>query len=415
MQHVLLGAGGGTPGPFRRRRARERMEALIKEYGLELDLRAAMGSVSAGARQEASALRMLYRDSRICVFDEAFAEMTPQEADRLMQCMRRLADKQKTVLFTTRKPSEALRADRCTVLREGITVAEVDAAETDEGELYRLMTGSERSLLPEKKEIAPGNVALEVRDLTVRRKRHRGYAVKHVSLEVRSGEIVCVTGTRGNGLTILASALAGVTGAHSGRIRLIGENITNHTALERAADGVGYLPWRDQGLALPLSIRENLMIKRTRDPAVQDSGWIRLRRTEEMADQWLDDHGFSLDWASDTPARFLTRGERQCTVLSREIARGCSVLLAVMPTAGLNERERADVLGMILGLREKRRAVLLFTTDAEEAAALGDRMLVMRGGEIVAEFHPDNASAREMGYYMTGDRRQGREDYFDEE
>ena len=416
MEHVMLGSGHGTAGPLRRKKAIEKMERLAAEYGLELDLHARMGSVSAGARQEASVLRMLYRDSDICLFDEASAEMTPQEADRLFGCMRRLADGGRTVLFTTRKPGEALRADVCTVLRDGKTVADVTVTETtDEAALYRLMTGLDAPLIPKKKEIAPGNVVLEVRDASVCRRHHRGYAVKRVSLEVRAGEIVCVAGSRGNGLTILASALAGAAPLDEGRIRLIGENITAHSALERAREGVGYLPWRDQGLALPLSVRDNLIMKRTNDPAVQDSGWIRKRRTDDLADQWLDDQDYPAVWDGDTPVRYMTRGQRACAVLSREIDRGCRVLLAVLPTAGLNERERADVLGRILALRESRRAVLLFTTDAEEAMALGDRMLVMRGGEIVAEFHPGNAAARELGLYMTGDRRQGGEDFFDEE
>ena len=416
MQHILLGAGRGVPGPMRRKKARRRIEALMEQYDLTVDLKARIGAVSAGMREEASVLRVLYRDSDIVVFDEPAADLTPQEADRMFRCMRKMAAAGKAVLFTTRKPEEAMSAaDDCTVLRDGMLMKAVPVPETDAEALYRLMTGQDRQPLPEKKEIAAGSVVLEVRDASVRRGKRRGQPVKSVSLEARAGEILCVAGQRGSGLTTLADALAGVIPLSGGRIRLNGENITVLDALERAEEGVGYLPWRDHGLAAGLSMTENMMMKRTGDPAVQDSGWIRGRNARALTWQWLDHYRLSdADGPASSP-RCMSRGQRQRAVLGREMDRGTQVLLATLPLTGLNETERRDMISLLMAVRESRRAVILFTTDAEEAMALGDRIVVLRGGEIVGEFHPEAASAREVGLYMTGDRRQGMEDYFDEE
>lgn len=414
LQHILLGAGRGMPGPLRRKRARQHLQALMEAYGLEVDLKARMGAVSAGMREEASVLRMLYRDSDIMLFDEPAADLTPQEANRLFRCMRKMAEAGKTVLFTTRKPEEAIAAaDACTVLREGTIVGVCAVSETDEKQLYCMMTGMEWQPLPAKKEIAPGSVVLEVRDASAGTRRSR--PVKSVSLEARAGEILCVAGQRGSGLTTLADALAGVIPLSGGRIRLHGENITALDAQERAEEGIGYLPWRDHGLAAGLSMTENMMMKRTGDPAVQDSGWLRRRNAQALTWQWLE--RYRLTDADDTgsPARAMSRGQRQRAVLGREMDRGTEVLLATLPLVGLNEQERRDIIGLLLAVRESRRAVVLLTTDAEEAMALGDRILVLRGGEIVGEFHPESASVQELGLYMTGDRRQGMEDYFDEE
>ena len=177
----------------------------------------------------------------------------------------------------------------------------------------------------------------------------------------------------------------------------------------------GTLTWRDHGLAAGLSMTENMMMKRTGDPAVQDSGWIRGRNARALTWQWLDHYRLSdADGPASSP-RCMSRGQRQRAVLGREMDRGTQVLLATLPLTGLNETERRDMISLLMAVRESRRAVILFTTDAEEAMALGDRIVVLRGGEIVGEFHPEAASAREVGLYMTGDRRQGMEDYFDEE
>ena len=416
LDYLLMGKNGPLAGLHARAAARQRLGALAEEYGLALDLRARMGALPPGDRIGAALLRSLLRGCGIFLFDEATQELTPQQADTLHQWMRQLAREGRTVLFSTRSPEEALAAaDRCTVLRQGRTEAVLPTAEADGALLRRLMLGRDGPWAPRKKEIAVGSVVLEVRRGTVGGRKRRDTAVRNVSLEARAGEILCITAQKGNGLTALADGLAGVRPLRAGRILLRRKNITAFSALERAEAGVGYLPGRDRGLALSCSMAENLMMKRSRDPLVQDSGWIRRRGVEQLTDRFFALPGMGDLPDPSVPAREMSRGQRKRMALAREMDRGAEALLALQPTAGLNTQERNAVWRMLLAFKENRRAVILLTTDPEEAMFLGDRILVLRGGEIVGEFQGEFTTARELGLYMIGDKWQGGEDVFDEE
>ena len=211
------------------------------------------------------------------------------------------------------------------------------------------------------------------------------------------------------------SSLSPLSGYKKSCRRVIVVLITAFSALERAEAGVGYLPGRERGLALSCSMAENLMMKRSRDPLVQDSGWIRRRGVEQLTDRFFALPGMGDLPDPSVPAREMSRGQRKRMALAREMDRGAEALLALQPTAGLNTQERNAVWRMLLAFKENRRAVILLTTDPEEAMFLGDRILVLRGGEIVGEFQGEFTTARELGLYMIGDKWQGGEDVFDEE
>jgi simple sugar transport system ATP-binding protein len=123
----------------------------------------------------------------------------------------------------------------------------------------------------------------------------------------------------------------------------------------------------------------------------------------------------TLEPLMDAPADSLTNAEKQRCCLARELDGNPEVLIALFPSQGLRPEEAKDVWERLLSFRDGRRTVLALTGDMREALACSGRILVLCRGEITGEFEPALTSERELSLYMTGERRQGAEETFDEE
>jgi ABC-type uncharacterized transport system ATPase subunit len=211
LENIILGVEPNKFGFLQRKKAREKILKLSKQYGLEVNPDAVIEKITVGMQQRVEILKMLYRENEILIFDEPTAVLTPQEIDDLMEIMREFAKSGKSIIFITHKLNEIMAvADRCTVLRKGKCIGTVNIKDTTKEELSRMMVGREVSFEVEKKDAEPGPVILSVRNVTVPSKIHKNNAVKNVSFNVRAGEIVCLAGIDGNGQTEFVQALTGL-------------------------------------------------------------------------------------------------------------------------------------------------------------------------------------------------------------
>jgi simple sugar transport system ATP-binding protein len=176
------------------RGAEKRVVELSETYGLAVDPRARIENITVGMQQRVEILKILYRDADILIFDEPTAVLTPQEIDELLAIFRRLKAENKTILFITHKLKEIkAAADRCTVLRRGRYIDTVKVADTSESELAEKMVGRAVTFRIEKRPPKPGAVVLKIEGLTVIGSRGAP-AVRDLSLEVRTGEVVGIAG-----------------------------------------------------------------------------------------------------------------------------------------------------------------------------------------------------------------------------
>ena len=202
LDNIILGVEPNKLGFINKKEAREKVLALSGKYGLSVDPDAIIEDITVGMQQRTEILKMLYRDNEILIFDEPTAVLTPQEIGELMQIMRRLANEGKSILFISHKLNEIMEvADRCTVLRRGKMIGTVNIEDTTKEELSRMMVGRDVELTVHKNDMKTGDVVLSVENLTVASRIHKKDAVKDVSFDVRSGEIVCIAGIDGNGQT----------------------------------------------------------------------------------------------------------------------------------------------------------------------------------------------------------------------
>ena len=190
--------------------ANNEIRVLSKNYGLEIDPTAIIEDLPVGLKQRTEILKQLFRDSRLFIFDEPTAVLTPSEVNELFKTMRELKKSGKTIIFISHKLKESLTiANRIIVMRGGKLVGETFPAIATEESLAEMMVGRRILLRMTRKEINPGSQVLSVKSLTIKDKHNR-VVVNNANFEVRENEIVGVVGVQGNGQTELINSLMGL-------------------------------------------------------------------------------------------------------------------------------------------------------------------------------------------------------------
>ncbi len=269
LDNIILGVESTKHGILQKEEAKKKVLELSEKYGLKVDPDAKIEDITVGMQQRTEILKMLYRDNEILIFDEPTAVLTPAEIDELMEIMRNLAKDGKSILFISHKLAEIMAvADRCSVLRRGKYIGTVNIADTDQNELSRMMVGRDVQLVATKEDKEPGDVILHVENMTVPSKLHHNNAVKNVSFDVRSGEIVCIAGIDGNGQTELVYGLSGLENCTSGKITLSGKDITHASIRERSTSGMSHIPEdrHKHGLVMDYSLAYILVLQRYFEP-----------------------------------------------------------------------------------------------------------------------------------------------------
>jgi len=432
LENIILGVEPSQMGFLKKKEARKKVIELSECYGLKIDPDARIEDISVGMQQRVEILKMLYRDNDILIFDEPTAVLTPQEIEELMGIMRSFAKEGKSILFITHKLNEIMAvADRCTVLRKGKCIGTVDVKDTDKVKLSRMMVGRDVDFIVEKDEATPGDVVLEISHLTVPSKLHKNNAVKNVSFNVRTGEIVCLAGIEGNGQTEFVYALTGLEKPSAGIITLKDEHIlcVGNKRGKQAASGLGkvkpvhmsirkrsilgmsHIPEDRQkyGLVLDYSLEENLVLERYWQPEFQKRGFIRKDSVRAYADHLIGQYDIRSGQGAVTPARSMSGGNQQKAIVAREIDKDPDLLVAVQPTRGLDIGAIEYIHHQLISARDHGKGVLLVSLELDEVMNVSDRILVMYEGEIVGEFDPKAITVQELGLYMAGAKRQSKE------
>jgi simple sugar transport system ATP-binding protein len=386
--------------------AEKRVRELSERFGLAVRPDARIESISVGMQQRVEILKALYRGAEILILDEPTAVLTPQEAEELFEIIRSLQAEGKSIVFISHKLGEVLAiADRVTVLRRGKTIETVPREGATEEGLARLMVGREVLLRVEKTPAEPAEPLLTVEDLRVLDER-KLEAVRGISLEVRSGEIVGIAGVDGNGQSELIEAITGLRRPESGRILAAGKDITNEGARVSLEAGIGHIPEDRQrrGLVLDFTLAENIALKDYCEEPDSKWGWLFPKRLLARAKKLLTEFDVRGGGAK-TLAASLSGGNQQKVVVAREVSRDPRILVAAQPTRGLDVGAIEFVHRRLVAERDEGRAILLVSFELDEILSLSDRILVVYEGSVVGEYSPD-VSEEELGIAMTGGRRE---------
>ena len=216
---------------------------------------------------------------------------------------------------------------------------------------------------------------------------------------------------QGNGQTEFVYGLTGLEKFNSGKVTLDGKDITNASIRERSKDGMSHIPEdrHKHGLVLDYSLENNIVLQRYWQPEFQQNGFIRSEKVREYSDRLIEQYDVRSGQGSATIVRSMSGGNQQKAIIAREIDKDPKLLVAVQPTRGLDVGAIEYIHRQIVAQRDKGKAVLLVSLELDEVMNLSDRILVMYEGEVVGEFDPKTTTVQELGLYMAGARKQGKE------
>ena len=410
LDNIILGAETTKLGFVQKKEARKKVEELSERYGLKVDVDALVENITVGMQQRVEILKMLYRDNEILIFDEPTAVLTPQEIEELMQIMKNLAAEGKSILFISHKLNEIMEvSDRVTVLRKGRYIGTVNTADTNKQELSNMMVGRPVQLEVKKTPAQPKEEILRVEDMCVASHTHKRNAVNHVNFSVRAGEIVCIAGIDGNGQTELIHGLTGLDKS-TGKITLCSHDIS-HCSIHQRSTNMSHIPEdrHKHGLILDFTLEDNLVLQRFREPQFQHAGFIKRDDVRAYAENLIERFDVRSGQGPVTIARSMSGGNQQKAIIARELDREKPLIVAVQPTRGLDVGAIEYIHSQLVAQRDEGKAVLLVSLELEEVMSLSDRILVLYEGEIVGEFDPKEITMQELGLYMAGAKRMGKE------
>ena len=231
-----------------------------------------------------------------------------------------------------------------------------------------------------------------------------------VSFSVRKGEIVCIAGIDGNGQSELIYGLTGLDRSSGGRVTLCGEDIT-HASIAHRGKNMSHIPEdrHKYGLVLDFTLEQNMVLQRFQEPQFEKAGFINNAAVREYADELIDKFDVRSGQGAVTVARSMSGGNQQKAIIAREIDRDKPLIVAVQPTRGLDVGAIEYIHSQLVSERDKGKAVLLVSLELDEVMSLSDRILVMYEGQIVGELDPKQTTVQELGLYMSGAKRSGKD------
>jgi len=379
-ENIALGHFGGLRMNWKAAR-RIALDSLGK-LGVELDLDAPLETLSIAKQQLVSIARAISFDARLLVLDEPTSSLSSNEVEQLFRIIHDLKANGISVLFVSHKLDELFAiSDRFTVLRDGEHVGTYDRSELDESRLISLMVG--RSVEYEK-QLGDGSKIGET-VLDVRGLGKKGQ-FKDIHFQVRSGEIVGITGLVGAGRTELAQTLFGIQPPDEGEIRLGGKPVRIRSTQDAVKMGIAYIPEsrQTQGLVLQQSVARNATLAILRRLAGRFF-LLDMQREREIADSYI--HRLDVrPKLPDMPVDQLSGGNQQKVVIAKWLAADPRLLIVDEPTNGIDIGAKTEIHRLLRELANQGMAVIMISSELPEVLAVSDRILVMRRGRLVGEF-----------------------------
>jgi ribose transport system ATP-binding protein len=382
-ENLFLGRELLTPrGLIDWRRTKAQAQRLLDRVGADIATDAMVASLSIARRQLVEIAKALGVDAKLLILDEPTASLSRGEADKLFALVRRLAQSGVGIVYVSHRLEEiAPLVNRVTILRDGKSVGTYPVNELNREKVVALITGHDRVWAQPrgKRDAATGEPLLELLHLGRNEEFH------DISLTLRRGEILVLTGLVGAGRTELMETVFGVRLADAGEIRVGGRPVTLSSPRDAIRSGIALIPEdrRGQGLAVVMPVFENITLASL--TRFVRRGLLSLPRELQHARRMLRD----LAIKTSSPFRSagsLSGGNQQKLVVAKWLSTSADVLLLDEPTQGVDVGAKQEIYRLIRDIAADGKGVLVVSSDLEEVLEIGHRILAIHQGRIVEEF-----------------------------
>lgn len=365
---------------------------IFAELDIDVDPKMIMSKMSVAHRQMVEIAKAVSYNAKIIVLDEPTSSLTDKEVEQLFKIIGMLKQRGCGIIYISHKMEEILRiSDEITIMRDGKWIDTKPASEMTMDKIIKLMVGRELTNRFPPKKHKPGEVLLEVKNLSSVHNH-----VTDVSFSLRKGEILGFAGLAGAGRTELIENLFGISERKSGQIFLNGKEIKNKTPKEAIKNGFALLTEerRATGIFGILNICDNTTVsslKKYRVAGVFLSEKLRKSSTSNMI------KSMRIKTPSQkTQIRSLSGGNQQKVIFGRWLLTEPEVLMLDEPTRGIDVGAKYEIYQLINQLAESGKAVIMVSGELPEMLGVCDRICVMSGGRLAGELYAENATQEEI-------------------
>lgn len=372
-----------------------RSAEVFKSLNIKIDPYELVKNLTVGYRQMIEIAKAVSHNARVLIMDEPSAPLTNNETENMFALVEELKRKGVAIVYISHRMPEIFRlSDRITIMRDGQYIKTVNTEETTNDELIKLMVGRElTSSFPERKRMIRDEVLLKAENLT-------GNGVKNISFELKKGEILGFAGLIGAGRTELAELIFGAKKIESGRLIWKGKEAAFRCPQEAIAAGIVLCPEdrKQQGLCLPMTIRDNISLSSTR--RLSRFSVMNRRRVDEVSDQYKDKLKIK------TPSLFqqvknLSGGNQQKVVLAKGLATSPDLVIFDEPTRGIDVGAKYEIYKLLNDLIEEGKTVIMISSEMEELIGMADRIIVLSEGNCSGEIAKQEFSQERIMEYAS--------------
>lgn len=371
-------------------------QGILNQLGLDFAVYALISDLSIAQRQMVEIAKAISIQSRIIILDEPTSALSERESGKLFSLMRSLREQGVTLIYISHRMEEIFAlSNRVAVMRDGQLVSIAPTKDLTVNSIVQMMVGRELKEFFPKTETQRGDVALEVRNL------RSGVHLKDATFRLYKGEIVGLAGLVGSGRTELARVLFGADRNESGEIRVNGRLVKIHSPQEAIRLGIGLVTEdrKAQGLFLGQSVRSNASVSLfERFSRLGFLLYGKINQWMHGAIQQLNIRTSNLEQRAGT----LSGGNQQKVVIARWLAVNPKILILDEPTRGIDVSSKAEIHSLISELAAKGMAILMISSELPEILGISDRILVMREGQLTAEFSRAEATQDRIMQAATG-------------
>lgn len=352
---------------------------------LDVDPRVLVKDLSIGTQQMVEIAKALSKNSKVLVLDEPTSSLTDSEIKELFRIIELLKNQGVGMFYISHRLEELYEVgDRVTIMRDGNVIGTYHINDITMEQMIEKIAGRKITNLYPHTVKKLGENVLEVKKLS-------GEKFSNVSITVRAGEIVGLSGLMGAGRTELVRAIFGIDKYHSGEVCLLGKKIPKNNPRKAIDCGLGLLPEdrKVQGLALEKSVRENIVI--TDLNGIGYKGIVNLPKERKIC----RDHVKRLTIATpsiEKLAGFLSGGTQQKVVIAKWLQANLKLFIFDEPTRGIDVGAKSDIYRLMDDLVEQGASILMISSDLPEIIGMSDRIYVMANGKITGELNHDEAS-----------------------
>ena len=397
-ENIFLGREpriGRTPFIDWRRMYRE-SEEILAQIRVTLDVRRPVNSLSVAQQQMVEIAKAISVNARIIVMDEPSATLTDHELRALFDLIQTLRRQDIGLVYISHRLEEIFEiGNRVTVMRDGQTVSTQECCDLTRETLIQLMVGRELKDEFPKEVFAAGEERLRVEGLT------RQGTFEDISLNLRKGEIVGLTGLVGAGRTEVARAIFGADKKDGGRILLDNKEIQVRSPQDAIRHGIGLLTEdrKNQGLVLGMTVRENTTLANL--SALVWGPFVRRKQEREIAKKYMDDLHIKTP-SIEQAAQNLSGGNQQKVVLAKWLFTESKVLIFDEPTRGIDVGAKVEIYKLMNELVRRGVALLMISSELPEVLGMCDRILVMHEGHLAGELSRAEATQEKIMQLATG-------------